>query len=145
MLHVMGARCVVRDLHTIAPGPLERVCWRQFAALWGDCKKSRTAPLNAITIIIIIKSSWTLTQNMLILVLHYSNISDNHASVIPTDNKELRRQTTLASIFGSSKNPSGNTSAMVAGLLLALLVLSTFSASALEGASKKSVTSTKYN
>ena len=24
------------DLHTIAPGPLERACWRQFAALWGD-------------------------------------------------------------------------------------------------------------
>ena len=25
------ARCVARDLHTIAPGPLERTCWRQFA------------------------------------------------------------------------------------------------------------------
>ena len=33
------------------PGPLER-CWRQFAALRGDCKKSRIAPLNAIIIII---------------------------------------------------------------------------------------------
>ena len=49
-LHVISAR----DLHTVAPGPLERTCWRQFAALWGDCKKSRTAPLNAIIIIIII-------------------------------------------------------------------------------------------
>ena len=32
------------------------MCWRQFAAQWGDCKHSRTPPLNAIiTIIIIIK------------------------------------------------------------------------------------------
>ena len=46
-------RCVARDFHTIAPGSLERTCWRQFAALWGDCKKSRIAPLNAIIIIII--------------------------------------------------------------------------------------------
>ena len=35
-------------------GPLERACWRQFAALWGDCKKSQIAPLNAIIINIII-------------------------------------------------------------------------------------------
>ena len=55
MLHVKSARCVARDLHKIAPGPLERACWRQFAALRGDCKKSRIAPLNAIIIIIIIK------------------------------------------------------------------------------------------
>ena len=53
-LHVISVRCVARDLHTIAPGPLERTCWRQFAALWGDCKKSRIVPLNAIIIIIII-------------------------------------------------------------------------------------------
>ena len=53
-LHVISARCVARDLHTIAPGPLEHTCWRQFAALWGDCKKSRIAPLNVIIIIIII-------------------------------------------------------------------------------------------
>ena len=32
-LHVISARCVARDLHTIAPGPLERTYWRQFAAL----------------------------------------------------------------------------------------------------------------
>ena len=50
-LHVIGARCVARDLHTIVPWPLERTCWRQFAAQQGDCKKSRTAPLNAIIII----------------------------------------------------------------------------------------------
>ena len=50
-LHVISARCVARDLRTIAPGPLERACWRQFAALWRDCKKSRIEPLNAIIII----------------------------------------------------------------------------------------------
>ena len=54
MLHAISVRCVARDLHTIAPGPLERACWRQFVALCGDCKKSRIAPLNAIIIIIII-------------------------------------------------------------------------------------------
>ena len=40
MLHVISARCVACDLHTIAPGPLERAHWRQFTALWGDCKKT---------------------------------------------------------------------------------------------------------
>ena len=49
MLHITSASFVARDLHTIAPGPLEHMCWRQ----WGDCKNSRIAPLNAITIIII--------------------------------------------------------------------------------------------
>ena len=33
--------------------PLECMCWRQFTAQRGDCKKSRLAPLNAIIIIII--------------------------------------------------------------------------------------------
>ena len=51
-LHVIGARCVARDFHTIVPWPLQRTCWRQFVAQRGDCKKSRTAPLNAIIIII---------------------------------------------------------------------------------------------
>ena len=54
MLHVISARCVTRDLHTIAAGPLERTCWRQFATQWGDCKKSRIAPLNVIVIVVII-------------------------------------------------------------------------------------------
>ena len=53
-LHVISARCFARDLHTIAPGPLERTCWKQFTVLWGDCRKSWLAPLNAIIIIIII-------------------------------------------------------------------------------------------
>ena len=53
---MMNVRCAARDLHTIAPGPLECTCWRWFAALWGDCKKSRKAPLNALIIIIILKS-----------------------------------------------------------------------------------------
>ena len=47
MLHVINARCVERHLHTIAPVPLERTCWRRFEAQLGDCKKSRIAPLNA--------------------------------------------------------------------------------------------------
>ena len=51
---MISARCVAHDLHKIAPGPLERTCWRRFAAQWGDCTKSQIAPLNAITIIIII-------------------------------------------------------------------------------------------
>ena len=49
---MISARCVARDLHTISPGPLERTCWRQFAALWGDCKKSRIAPLNAMLLLL---------------------------------------------------------------------------------------------
>ena len=51
-LHVISVWCVARDLHTIAHGPLECTCWRQFVALWGDCKKSRIVPSNAIIIII---------------------------------------------------------------------------------------------
>ena len=39
MLHVICARCVAGDLHTIAPEPLECMCWRPFAVQWGDCKK----------------------------------------------------------------------------------------------------------
>ena len=54
MLHVMSAQCVAHDLHTIAPWPLERTCWRQFAALWGDCKRSWIVPFSAIFIIFII-------------------------------------------------------------------------------------------
>ena len=49
-----STRCVVHDLHTVAPGPLERTCWRRFTAQYGDCKKSQIVPLNAIIIIIII-------------------------------------------------------------------------------------------
>ena len=30
--HVISALCVAWDLHMIAPGPLERSCWRQLAA-----------------------------------------------------------------------------------------------------------------
>ena len=35
---------------------LERMCWRQFVAQWGDCNKLRIAPFNAIIIIIIIRN-----------------------------------------------------------------------------------------
>ena len=54
MLLVMSARCVARDLHTIAPRPLEHACWREFAAQWGDCKKSRIVLFNVNIIIIIV-------------------------------------------------------------------------------------------
>ena len=51
-LHVIGAWCVAHDFHTVVSWPLECKCWRQFAAQWGDYKKSWTASLNAIIIII---------------------------------------------------------------------------------------------
>ena len=38
MLHVISALCAASNLHTIVPGPLEFVCWRQFAVQRGDCK-----------------------------------------------------------------------------------------------------------
>ena len=57
MLHVMSARCVARDLHTIVPRPVEHTCWRSFAAQWGDSKKSQIVPLNVIIIMIIMCSS----------------------------------------------------------------------------------------
>ena len=59
MLHVMSARCVARDLHTIVPGPLERTCWRPIVA-----------PLNAIIII----SSIII---IIIVVFHRFNDSAN--------------------------------------------------------------------
>ena len=40
MLHVINARCVARDLHTIVAWPLRRMCWRQFLAQRGDCFKN---------------------------------------------------------------------------------------------------------
>ena len=33
MLHVISARRVARDLHTIVPWSLERTCWRQLAVV----------------------------------------------------------------------------------------------------------------
>ena len=41
-------RSIARVLHMITPRPLERMCWRRSAALWGDCKKSGIAPFSAI-------------------------------------------------------------------------------------------------
>ena len=43
LLILQTARRVARDLHTIAPRPLECTCWRKFAAQQGDCIKSQTA------------------------------------------------------------------------------------------------------
>ena len=38
MLHMISAQCVARDLHMIASGPFEHMCWRQISAQRGDCK-----------------------------------------------------------------------------------------------------------
>ena len=65
MLRVISARCVASDMHTITPGPLERMCWRWLAAQWGDCKKSRIAPLNVIIIMFLSvkpQDSWKWTK-----------------------------------------------------------------------------------
>ena len=69
MEHKISIRCVAHDLHTIAPWPLELMCWtwRQFAVQWEDCKGSQIAPFNAIIIITIIIS---------IIVVNRSNIED---------------------------------------------------------------------
>ena len=29
---MISSQCVARDLHTIVPWPLERTCWKEFAA-----------------------------------------------------------------------------------------------------------------
>ena len=70
-LHVISARCVAHYLHTIAPGPLERACWRQFAALWGYCKKSRIAPLSAIFFFFFFFLKYWINEN------HYQGIKSN--------------------------------------------------------------------
>ena len=54
MLHVMSVRRVARDLHTIAPWPLERRVgdsWRRSEEI---VKRPRIAPFNAIIIVLII-------------------------------------------------------------------------------------------
>ena len=53
-LHVIRVQCVGRDLHMIAPGPLERMCWRQFLAQEENCNNCRIAPYDASIIIIIV-------------------------------------------------------------------------------------------
>ena len=78
-LHVISARSVARDLHTVAPGLLERTCWRQFTALWGDCKKSRIAPLNAILLLLyyyyIQLSAWLFAPILLTLAIIWHRIA----------------------------------------------------------------------
>ena len=51
-------------LHTIVPWPLVRRCWSQFAARWGDCKRSRIASSNVIIIVII----FTISISLLLFV-----------------------------------------------------------------------------
>ena len=79
MLHVISARCVARDLHMIAPSPLERTWWRQFATQWGECKKPRIAPLNAIIIIIIVYKDLCYVQLMLKDITKVSLKSPDHS------------------------------------------------------------------
>ena len=55
---MISPQCVACDLHKTAPGPLERTCSRHSEWI---VKKSRTAPLNAIIIIIIKISSMTVS------------------------------------------------------------------------------------
>ena len=50
MLHVMSVLCVARDLHTVAPGPLERRVGDSSRRNEEIVKKSRFAPLKAIII-----------------------------------------------------------------------------------------------
>ena len=65
---MISARCVARDLHTIAPWLLERTCRRLFAAQRGDCKQSRTAALNAIITVIIMFIEMSVSVMMPVLV-----------------------------------------------------------------------------
>ena len=68
MLHVISVLCAARYLHTIAPGPLECACWRQFVVQPRDCKKSRIAPLNAI-ILLLLRPPLPLLLLLLLLLL----------------------------------------------------------------------------
>ena len=51
MLHLINARCVACDLHTIAPWPLERTSWEKVRSAVRRLQKSYSAPLNAVIII----------------------------------------------------------------------------------------------
>ena len=79
MLHVISARCVARDLHMTASGPLERTCWIQSTAQRGDCQKSRFPPLNAIIIIIII----TIVVVVIIIIFQTSSTVKTEAFARP--------------------------------------------------------------
>ena len=37
MLYRMSGRCAACHFQTTVPRPLERTCWREFVAQWGDC------------------------------------------------------------------------------------------------------------
>ena len=74
MLHVIRARCAARDLHTIAPGPLDRACWRQFAAQCGDCKKSRIASLNTMMMM----TMMMMMMMMMMMIVIIIKVTDRH-------------------------------------------------------------------
>ena len=56
MLHVISARCVARDLHTVVPWPLDYMHWRQFTAQWGDCRNLTLRLL--VQLLFIIEHCW---------------------------------------------------------------------------------------
>ena len=47
---MIRSRCVACDLLTIAPRPLERMCWRPVVGQWWDCQKSQSVPVSVIII-----------------------------------------------------------------------------------------------
>ena len=53
----------------IAPRPLERRCWSQFAAQWGDCENSQIVPFNVIIIFNIIIIITTTTTTIIIVMI----------------------------------------------------------------------------
>ena len=53
MLHVISAQSVARDVHTVAPGPLERTCWKR-SRHSEQIVKTRFVPLNEIPIILLL-------------------------------------------------------------------------------------------
>ena len=52
MLHMISTCCAARDLHTIAPGPLERSVGDSSQRSEEIVKKSQIAPLNAIFLLL---------------------------------------------------------------------------------------------
>ena len=74
MLHVISALCVERDLHTITPRPLERAWWRQFAAQWGDCKKSWIESFNLILLLLLLLLTIIIVVVVVVVVVNIINI-----------------------------------------------------------------------
>ena len=72
MLHVMRALCVARNLHTFAPGPLERACWKQFAGseeIVKNLKLRRSIRLLLLLLLLLLSSSLLLLLLLLLFLL----------------------------------------------------------------------------